>query len=57
MGCRDHYIDLMARVPQIAADLLQIPYKVTHPYPVVMIHGGNQTGTNFTFSRAPALDT
>ncbi len=26
----------------------QIPYKVTHPYPVVMIHGGNQTGTNFT---------
>jgi hypothetical protein len=26
----------------------QIPQKVTHPYPVVMIHGGRQTGTNFT---------
>ncbi len=26
----------------------QIPHKVTHPYPVVMIHGGSQTGTNFT---------
>src|ERR1700730_14735436 len=26
----------------------QVPQKVTHPYPVVMIHGGSQTGTNFT---------
>jgi pimeloyl-ACP methyl ester carboxylesterase len=26
----------------------QIPQKLTHPYPVVMIHGGSQTGTNFT---------
>src|SRR5579871_5947743 len=26
----------------------QIPQKVAHPYPVVMIHGGSQTGTNFT---------
>jgi pimeloyl-ACP methyl ester carboxylesterase len=26
----------------------QIPYRVAHPYPVVMIHGGGQTGTNFT---------
>jgi pimeloyl-ACP methyl ester carboxylesterase len=26
----------------------QIPEKVEHPYPVVMIHGGSQTGTNFT---------
>jgi pimeloyl-ACP methyl ester carboxylesterase len=25
----------------------QIPHKVKHPYPVVMIHGGGQTGTNF----------
>jgi len=25
-----------------------IPQGLTHPYPVVMIHGGNQTGTNFT---------
>jgi len=26
----------------------QIPQRVAHPYPVVMIHGGSQTGTNFT---------
>jgi pimeloyl-ACP methyl ester carboxylesterase len=26
----------------------QIPSQQTHPYPVVMIHGGGQTGTNFT---------
>ena len=26
----------------------QIPAKQTHPWPIVMIHGGNQTGTNFT---------
>ena len=26
----------------------QIPSKVVHPYPIVMIHGGGQTGTNFT---------
>ena len=26
----------------------QIPQKLLHPYPVVMIHGGSQTGTNFT---------
>jgi pimeloyl-ACP methyl ester carboxylesterase len=26
----------------------QIPQKLEHPYPVVMIHGGSQTGTNFT---------
>ena len=26
----------------------QIPQKLTHLYPIVMIHGGSQTGTNFT---------
>jgi len=26
----------------------QIPAKQTHPWPIVMIHGGAQTGTNFT---------
>jgi pimeloyl-ACP methyl ester carboxylesterase len=26
----------------------QIPQDVKHPYPIVMIHGGSQTGTNFT---------
>jgi pimeloyl-ACP methyl ester carboxylesterase len=26
----------------------QVPQNLGHPYPVVMIHGGSQTGTNFT---------
>jgi pimeloyl-ACP methyl ester carboxylesterase len=26
----------------------QIPQERRHPYPIVMIHGGSQTGTNFT---------
>lgn len=26
----------------------QIPIKLLHPYPIVMVHGGGQTGTNFT---------
>jgi pimeloyl-ACP methyl ester carboxylesterase len=26
----------------------QVPQPLAHPYPVIMIHGGNQTGTNFT---------
>jgi pimeloyl-ACP methyl ester carboxylesterase len=26
----------------------QVPQRLAHPYPVVMIHGGSQTGTNFT---------
>jgi len=26
----------------------QIPTKLTHPWPIVMIHGGSQSGTNFT---------
>jgi pimeloyl-ACP methyl ester carboxylesterase len=26
----------------------QIPSKRTHPWPIVMIHGGSQSGTNFT---------
>jgi pimeloyl-ACP methyl ester carboxylesterase len=25
-----------------------IPRRVRHPYPIVMVHGGSQTGTNFT---------
>ncbi len=25
-----------------------IPAKLTHPYPIIMIPGGSQTGTNFT---------
>src|ERR1700733_12654154 len=26
----------------------QVAQRLAHPYPVVMIHGGSQTGTNFT---------
>jgi len=26
----------------------QIPSRRTHPFPIVMIHGGSQSGTNFT---------
>lgn len=26
----------------------QIPAKQTHSFPIVMIHGGSQSGTNFT---------
>jgi pimeloyl-ACP methyl ester carboxylesterase len=32
---------------QIIAEF-QIPVPQKHPYPIVMVHGGNQTGTNFT---------
>ncbi len=34
-------------IGQIYAEF-QIPQKLLHPYPIVMIHGGSQTGTNFT---------
>jgi len=34
-------------VGQLYAEF-QIPQRLTHPYPIVMIHGGSQTGTNFT---------
>src|SRR5579864_8928218 len=32
---------------QLYADF-QIPTKLAHPWPIVMIHGGSQSGTNFT---------
>jgi pimeloyl-ACP methyl ester carboxylesterase len=34
-------------VGQLYAEF-QIPQQLKHPYPIVMIHGGSQTGTNFT---------
>ena len=34
-------------VGQMYAEFM-IPQKLLHPYPIVMIHGGSQTGTNFT---------
>jgi pimeloyl-ACP methyl ester carboxylesterase len=39
--------DAQAMTGQIYAEF-QIPAHLTHPYPIVLVHGGNQTGTNFT---------
>ena len=39
--------DALAMTGQIYAEF-QIPAHLTHPYPIVFVHGGNQTGTNFT---------
>src|SRR5947208_17004586 len=27
---------------------IRIPAKLTHPYPIIMVHGGSMSGTNFT---------
>src|SRR5580765_7918365 len=27
---------------------IRIPAKQTHPYPIIMVHGGTMSGTNFT---------
>src|SRR5262245_2320452 len=27
---------------------MRIPLKQTHPYPIIMVHGGTRTGTTFT---------
>ncbi len=32
---------------QIYAEYM-IPAKQTHPYPIIMVHGGTMSGTNFT---------
>lgn len=39
--------DTQAMSGQIYAEF-QIPAHLTHPYPIVFVHGGGQTGTNFT---------
>jgi pimeloyl-ACP methyl ester carboxylesterase len=46
-GKIDPTIDGSPMVGQMYVEF-QIPEKLAHPYPVVMIHGGSQTGTNFT---------
>jgi len=46
-GKIDPAVDGSPMVGQMYVEF-QIPAKVEHPYPVVMIHGGSQTGTNFT---------
>jgi pimeloyl-ACP methyl ester carboxylesterase len=46
-----HYFDAADGSGQFMADQMfvefEIPRPVRHPYPIVMIHGGGQTGTNF----------
>ncbi len=46
-GRIDRAIEGAPMVGQIYVEF-QIPERLEHPYPVVMIHGGSQTGTNFT---------
>src|SRR5215472_7967200 len=46
-GKIDRTIDGAPMVGQMYVEF-QIPEKLAHPYPIVMIHGGSQTGTNFT---------
>ncbi|HXC33858.1 MAG TPA: alpha/beta hydrolase [Verrucomicrobiae bacterium] len=43
----NYSVDGKAMDGQIYAEF-QIPAHQSHPYPIVFIHGGNQTGTNFT---------
>ena len=46
-GAIAHHLPGKPVVGQIYAEY-QIPWKQRHPYPIVMIHGGRQTGVNFT---------
>jgi pimeloyl-ACP methyl ester carboxylesterase len=46
-GKIDHSVPGAPTVGQMYAEFW-VPQKLTQPYPVVMIHGGSQTGTNFT---------
>jgi pimeloyl-ACP methyl ester carboxylesterase len=46
-GKIDRTVDGAPMVGQMYVEY-QIPQERTHPLPVVMIHGGSQTGTNFT---------
>ena len=46
-GKIDHAVPGSPMVGHMYAEF-QIPNKLLSPYPIVMIHGGSQTGTNFT---------
>ena len=46
-GHIDHAVQGSPMVGHLYAEF-QIPKKLLSPYPIVMIHGGSQTGTNFT---------
>jgi pimeloyl-ACP methyl ester carboxylesterase len=46
-GTIDHSVEGAPTTGQLYAEYF-IPKKPTSPFPVVMVHGGSQTGTNFT---------
>ena len=46
-GRIDTSVDGSPMVGQMYVEYM-IPQRLRHPYPVVMVHGGSQTGTNFT---------
>src|ERR1700683_5751946 len=46
-GKTDTSVDGSPVVGQMYVEYM-IPQRRRHPYPVVMVHGGSQTGTNFT---------
>jgi pimeloyl-ACP methyl ester carboxylesterase len=46
-GGIDHSVEGSPMVGQLYAEYF-IPQTLASPYPIVMIHGGSQTGTNFT---------
>jgi pimeloyl-ACP methyl ester carboxylesterase len=46
-GKIDPSVEGSAMVGQMYVEYM-IPQRQTHPYPIVMVHGGSQTGTNFT---------
>jgi pimeloyl-ACP methyl ester carboxylesterase len=46
-GKMDPSVDGTPMVGQMYVEYM-IPARRSHPYPIVMVHGGSQTGTNFT---------
>src|SRR5437016_13909307 len=46
-GRIDSAVEGSPTVGQMYVEVM-IPARRTHPYPIVMVHGGSQTGTNFT---------
>ena len=46
-GRIDHSIEGSPTIGQMYVEFM-VPAQRLHPYPIVMVHGGDQTGTNFT---------
>src|ERR1700692_3173470 len=45
------YVESNGDMPMVGQAFVeyQIPQRQTHPYPIVMIHGGSQTGTGWVW--------